>query len=78
MTQVLMLGWEYPPHGTGGMAPATAGVVSGLLANGVDVLLHLPMSHGVAGRVGIIENSDGLTLPAVGSARTVVASERSK
>lgn len=48
-----MLGWEYPPHGTGGMAPATAGVVTGLLANGVDVVLHLPISHGVAGRAGL-------------------------
>lgn len=48
-----MLGWEYPPYGTGGLAPATEGVVSGLLANGVDVVLHLPVSHGIAGRAGL-------------------------
>jgi glycogen synthase len=33
------------------MAPATAGVVGGLLANGVDVVLHLPVARGVAGRI---------------------------
>jgi glycogen synthase len=48
-----MLGWEYPPYGTGGLAPATAGVVSGLLANGIDVVLHLPVSRGIAGRTGL-------------------------
>src|SRR5207237_3597767 len=50
VTRVLMLGWEYPPYGTGGLAPATAGVVNGLVANGVDVVLHLPIARGIAGR----------------------------
>ena len=48
-----MLGWEYPPHGTGGLAPATQGVVTGLLANGVDVVLYLPISHGISARAGL-------------------------
>src|SRR5438093_1521300 len=53
MTTVLMLGWEYPPHVTGGLAAATAGVVDGLLAQGVEVMLLLPMSGGVAHRAGL-------------------------
>lgn len=48
-----MLGWEYPPFGTGGLAPATEGVVSGLVANGVDVVLYLPVSRGISGRPGL-------------------------
>jgi glycosyltransferase involved in cell wall biosynthesis len=48
-----MLGWEYPPHVTGGLAAATAGVVGGLLAQGVRVILLLPAASGVEVREGL-------------------------
>lgn len=69
-----MLGWEYPPHGTGGLAPATQGVVSGLLANGVDVVLHLPVSRGIANRAGLTvlgEDADASDVPSVYELGTV-------
>ena len=40
--KVLMLGWEYPPHITGGLGNACAGIVRGLGQQGVDVQLLLP------------------------------------
>ena len=43
-----MLGWEYPPHVTGGLAAATAGIVEGLVARGITVDLVLPTATGVA------------------------------
>src|SRR5204863_734812 len=50
VTRVLMLGWEYPPHITGGLAVATAGVVRGLLAQDVAVDLLIPVSADVEPR----------------------------
>ena len=44
-----MLGWEYPPHVTGGLAPATAGIVHGLLAAGLEVQLIVANAEGAAG-----------------------------
>jgi glycosyltransferase involved in cell wall biosynthesis len=49
VTTVLMLGWEYPPHVTGGLAPATAGIVRGLLAAGLRVQLIVANAEGAAG-----------------------------
>jgi glycosyltransferase involved in cell wall biosynthesis len=43
-----MLGWEYPPHITGGLAAATAGIVRGLLASGVPVQLVVANARGAA------------------------------
>ncbi len=63
-----MLGWEYPPYGTGGLAPATEGVVKGLLANGVDVVLYLPVSRGIPDRPGLTvlgADTDATDLPSV-------------
>jgi glycogen synthase len=60
-----MLGWEYPPHVTGGLATATAGVVDGVLAHGVEVALLLPTSQGVAPRAGLgVYELAGADLPA--------------
>jgi glycosyltransferase involved in cell wall biosynthesis len=42
MTRVLMLGWEFPPHISGGLGTACAGIVRGLAAQGVDVTFVLP------------------------------------
>jgi len=39
----LMFGWEYPPFHTGGLGVACQGLVKGLLQNGVQVTLVLPM-----------------------------------
>ena len=44
-----MLGWEYPPHVTGGLAPATAGIVQGVLAAGERVELIVADARGAAG-----------------------------
>jgi glycosyltransferase involved in cell wall biosynthesis len=40
--RVLMLGWEYPPLVTGGLATATEGLINGILALGHQVTLVLP------------------------------------
>ncbi len=37
-----MFGWEFPPHVTGGLGVASAGLVSGLLEIGTEVVLVLP------------------------------------
>jgi len=41
-----MLGWEYPPHISGGLGTACRGIVGGLTSVGVDVLMVLPRLHG--------------------------------
>lgn len=48
-----MLGWEFPPYVTGGLAAATAGIVNGLLGKGVGVTLLLPVAADVAPRRGL-------------------------
>jgi len=56
------------------LAPATQGVVSGLLANGVDVVLHLPVSRGIANRAGLTvlgEDADASDVPSVYELGTV-------
>ncbi|MEP6801095.1 MAG: glycosyltransferase family 4 protein [Acidobacteriota bacterium] len=40
--RVLMFGWEFPPHVTGGLGVASAGLVGGLLEMGTEVVLVLP------------------------------------
>ena len=40
--RVLMFGWEFPPHVSGGLGVACEGLVRGLLEIGVDVTLVLP------------------------------------
>jgi len=44
--RVLMLGWEYPPHISGGLGTACHGITRGLTQNGVDVLFVLPRAFG--------------------------------
>ena len=41
-----MLGWEFPPHISGGLGTACAGLTRGLAASGVDVLFVVPRVHG--------------------------------
>lgn len=40
--RIMMLGWEYPPLVSGGLATATEGFVNGLIALGHEVVLVLP------------------------------------
>ena len=44
--KVLMLGWEFPPHITGGLATACAGLCEGLYRHGVEVTFVIPRAHG--------------------------------
>ncbi len=41
-----MLGWEFPPHISGGLGTACAGIVRSLCARGTQVVLVLPRVHG--------------------------------
>lgn len=44
--KVLMLGWEYPPHISGGLGTACAGLTQALEKELVDVLFVVPKLHG--------------------------------
>lgn len=44
--RVLMFGWEFPPHITGGLGTACFGLTKGLVKNGVDVIFVVPKAYG--------------------------------
>lgn len=44
--KVLMFGWEFPPHISGGLGTACQGIVNGLIQNKVDVIMVVPKVHG--------------------------------
>ncbi|MCM1169256.1 MAG: glycosyltransferase family 4 protein [Bacteroides sp.] len=44
--KVLMFGWEFPPHISGGLGTACFGMCKGLLAQGVKVIFVAPKMHG--------------------------------
>lgn len=44
--KVLMFGWEFPPHITGGLGTACYGMTKGLLKNDVEVLFVVPKAYG--------------------------------
>lgn len=44
--RVLMFGWEFPPHITGGLGTACFGMTKGLLKNDVEVLFVVPKAYG--------------------------------
>ena len=44
--RVLMFGWEFPPHISGGLGTACYGLTSGLLQHGVEVLFVVPRLTG--------------------------------
>ena len=48
-TKVLMFGWEFPPHNTGGLGPACLGITKSLAKLGVDLTFVLPkkLDYGV-------------------------------
>jgi glycosyltransferase involved in cell wall biosynthesis len=41
-----MLGWEFPPHISGGLGTACYGLTQGLSTHGVEVLFVVPRAHG--------------------------------
>lgn len=44
--RVLMFGWEFPPHITGGLGTACYGMCRGLLAQGAEVIFTAPKLYG--------------------------------
>jgi len=44
--RVLMFGWEFPPHITGGLGTACFGLVKGLVKQGVEVIFVVPKAFG--------------------------------
>lgn len=44
--RILMFGWEFPPHISGGLGTACFGLTSGLLNQGVDVIFVVPHLSG--------------------------------
>ncbi len=44
--KVLMFGWEFPPHITGGLGTACFGLTRGLLEQGLDIIFVVPKLHG--------------------------------
>ena len=44
--RILMLGWEFPPHISGGLGTACLGITRGLAPHGVHVTLVLPKAFG--------------------------------
>ncbi len=47
--RVFMLGWEFPPHISGGLGTACYGLTKGLVENGVQVFFVLPTAVAVGG-----------------------------
>lgn len=58
--KVLMFGWEFPPHITGGLGTACYGMTKGLLKQGAEVLFVVPKAYGDEdeGAVRIVNASD--------------------
>lgn len=50
--RVLMFGWEFPPHITGGLGTACFGLVKGLVKHDVDVLFVVPKAFGDESKEG--------------------------
>jgi len=44
--KVLMFGWEFPPHITGGLGTASYGLTKGLVKHDVDIIFVVPKAYG--------------------------------
>lgn len=44
--KVLMFGWEFPPHITGGLGTASYGLTRGLIKHNVDIIFVVPKAYG--------------------------------
>jgi glycogen synthase len=57
--RVLMFGWEFPPHITGGLGTACLGLTKGLLNNDVEVIFVVPKAYGdEAEEINLLNASD--------------------
>lgn len=57
--KVLMFGWEFPPHITGGLGTACYGLTKGLMKNNVDVTFVVPKAYGdESDQVRLVNASD--------------------
>src|SRR5688572_25005471 len=66
--RVLMLGWEYPPHISGGLGTACQGIVGGLVGAGAEVLFVAPRLTGLEdGRGAWLLSAGDVALPPVPS-----------
>jgi len=44
--KVLMFGWEFPPHISGGLGTACFGLTKGLARHDVDIIFVVPKAYG--------------------------------
>ena len=58
--KVLMFGWEFPPHITGGLGTACFGLTKGLMKHGTEVIFVVPKAFGDENReaVRLVNASD--------------------
>jgi glycosyltransferase involved in cell wall biosynthesis len=61
--RVLMFGWEFPPHITGGLGTACFGLTKGLVKHGVEVIFVVPKAFGDETKDGFrLVNASDVTL----------------
>ncbi len=61
--RVLMFGWEFPPHITGGLGTACYGMTKGLLKNDVEVIFVVPKAYGDESEEAVrIVNASDITI----------------
>ena len=61
--KVLMFGWEFPPHITGGLGTACFGMTKGLAKNNVDVIFVVPKAFGDEDQSNVrIVNASDITI----------------
>ncbi|HPS61727.1 MAG TPA: glycosyltransferase family 4 protein [Bacteroidales bacterium] len=61
--RVLMFGWEFPPHITGGLGTACFGLTKGLVKAGVDVIFVVPKAYGDESQEGFrLVNASDVTI----------------
>jgi len=60
--KILMFGWEFPPHITGGLGTASYGLVKGLLKHHADVTFVVPKAYGDEDKDIRLVNASDITL----------------
>lgn len=60
--KILMFGWEFPPHITGGLGTASYGLVKGLLKHKADVTFVVPKAYGDEDKDIRLVNASDVTL----------------
>ncbi|MDR2122583.1 MAG: glycosyltransferase family 4 protein [Flavobacteriaceae bacterium] len=62
--KVLMFGWEFPPHISGGLGTACYGLTKGIAQHGVEVLFVMPKASGEEdSSIGKIINASDVEMP---------------